>query len=144
MARFKRRKLGPSLFVRQALSGNSLVDAGEPAALAPAFVPGNRNAGDGTAGLGENEQFRRFGAGRSATCGEGEEGKEEGEAFHGSPLVEEIEKVEGVEEVESVKGQGSSCVAGCGGLSINSQCPTIGNASNDNANGIGSRTGLGF
>ena len=86
-ARFKRRKLGPALFVRQALSGNALVDAGESAALAPAFVPGNRNAGDGTAGLGENEQFRRFGAGRSATGGEGEEGEEEGEAVHGRPLV---------------------------------------------------------
>ena len=69
MARFKRRKLGPALFVRQALSGNSLVDAGEPAAFAPALLPGNRNAGDGTAGLGKNEQFRRFGAGRSATGG---------------------------------------------------------------------------
>ena len=104
MARFKRRKLGPSLFVRQALSGNSLVDAGEPAALAPAFVPGNRNAGDGTAGLGENEQFRRFGAGRSATCGEGEEGEEEGEAVHRVEGVEEVEEVERVEEVRDWRG----------------------------------------
>ena len=37
--------------------------------------------------------------------GEREEGKEEGEAFHGSPLVEEVEKVEGVERVERVKGK---------------------------------------
>jgi hypothetical protein len=50
-------------------------------------VPGNGNSGDGTTGLGENEQFRRFGTGRRAACGEGEEGKEKGEAFHGRPLV---------------------------------------------------------
>jgi len=39
-----------------------------------------------------------FGACRRG--GEGEEGKEEGEAVHGRPLVEEVEKVEEVERVK--------------------------------------------
>ena len=38
--------------------------------------------------------FSPFSSGPCRRGGEGEEGEEEGEAFHGRPLVEEVEGVE--------------------------------------------------
>ena len=78
-----------------------------------------------TAAVEVRMRVRGGGFGKRGRDGEGEEGEEEGEAFHGRPLVEEVEKVEGVERV---KCKGKSCVAGCRGIvhqlsmSNNRQC----------------------